>query len=83
MSLDTQFPTWSDVTNASGNTLPSHSEMTINIVNPDGAKVSLVIPADDLTLDQLMEYVTIAVRSSGFTYVERVQAISYNGDTHG
>jgi hypothetical protein len=57
--------------------------MTINIVNPDGAKVSLVIPADDLTLDQLMEYVTIAVRSSGFTYVERVQAISYNGDTHG
>ena len=73
MNYDTQSPTWSDVTNARGSIVPSHSEMTIEITQPDGFKCSMYIPADELTIDQLLGYLTLAVQAAGFTYVHGLQ----------
>lgn len=73
MNYDTQSPTWSDVTNARGSIVPSHSEMTIEITQPDGFKCSLYIPADELTIDQLLGYLTLAVQAAGFIYVHGLQ----------
>jgi hypothetical protein len=75
MDLDTAFPTWSDVTNARGSIVPSHSEMTIQITKPDGVKCSIYMPADELTIDQVLDYLTVAVQAAGFTYVKGLQSV--------
>jgi hypothetical protein len=75
MSYDTQSPTWSDVTDVRGNTLPSHSELTIQITQPDGFRCSIYMPADELTIDQVLGYLTVAVKAAGFTYVNGLQTV--------
>ena len=80
MNYDTQSPTWSDVTNARGSIVLSHSEMTIEITQPDGFKCSIYMPADELTIDQVLGYLTIAVKAAGFTYVNGLQTVEEQED---
>jgi hypothetical protein len=38
------------------------------------------MPADELTIDQLLEYVTIAIQAAGFTYVKGLRTQEKSDD---
>jgi len=54
--------------------------MTIQITQPDGFRCSIYMPADELTIDQVLGYLTIAVQAAGFTYVHGLQTVEEQED---